>query len=239
MAKGWIKLHRKLIESPAFDNPKLLKIWVWCLCKASHTECEKLVGRQIVKLEPGQFVFGRLKAAESLNMNDRTVYDYIKTLEKLGMIYINSNNKFSVITVVNWELYQGNEIENQQQSTIKSTIESTIKSTIKSTIENNTNKNVKNDKECTKKERKNIYGTFKHVKLTDEEKDRLIADYGESFFKACISELDEYKERTGKTYKNDNLTIRKWVVDAVKRKGGVLNNDQRAEQRADYEQVCL
>ena len=101
MAQGWIKLHRKLIESPAFDNPKLLKIWVWCLCKASHTECEKLVGRQIVKLEPGQFVFGRLKAAESLSMNDRTVYDYIKTLEKLGMIYVNSNNKFSVITVVN------------------------------------------------------------------------------------------------------------------------------------------
>lgn len=156
MAEGWIKLHRKIIESSVFDNPKLLKLWVWCLCKASHSEREIVIGKQIVKINPGQFVFGRLAAADALKMNDRTVYDYIKTLEKLGMICINSNNKYSLVTVVNWELYQCSEYDNQQQSTIKSTMQSTMQSTIESTIKNDTNKNVKNDKECIKNV-KNIF----------------------------------------------------------------------------------
>ena len=66
--QGWIKLHRQVVESPVFDNPNLFKVWMWCLCKASHVEHEVVIGKQIVKLQAGQFVFGRLKAAEILRM---------------------------------------------------------------------------------------------------------------------------------------------------------------------------
>lgn len=143
MKQGWIKLHRKLTESSVFDNPKLLKTWIWCLCKASHTEHEVVVGKQVVNLQPGQFVFGRLKAADALKMNDRTVYDYMKMLEKMEMLRINSNNKFSVVSVENWVFYQEDTEELQHQNTQQTTI--------KSTIENHT---YKNEKECMKNERK-------------------------------------------------------------------------------------
>ena len=43
---------------------KYIKTWIWCICKASHTEHEVVVGKQIVNLQPGQFVFGRLKFLE-------------------------------------------------------------------------------------------------------------------------------------------------------------------------------
>ena len=72
------------------------------------------------------------------------------------------------------------------------------------------------------------------MKLTEEEKERLIDDYGESFFEMCVKVLDEYKEQTGKKYKNDNLAIRKWVVDAVKKKGVKSNGNK--EQRKYYEE---
>lgn len=84
--KSWIKLYRKLLESPIFENEKALKVWIWCLVKATHKEREQLVGKQIVHLEKGQFVTGRKKASEELKMKERTVYDYLKLLEQLSMI---------------------------------------------------------------------------------------------------------------------------------------------------------
>ena len=50
--EGYIKLYRKLLESPIFQNEKALKVWIWCLCKATHKEIDVLVGRQLVHLLP-------------------------------------------------------------------------------------------------------------------------------------------------------------------------------------------
>lgn len=127
----WIKLYRKLLVSPIFENEKALKVWIWCMLKATHIKREQLVGKQIVHLEKGQFVTGRKKASDELRMKDRTVYDYFKLLEELHMISINSNNKFSVITVEKWEDYQGiKQQDNNETTTNQQQI--------------NTNKNVKN-----------------------------------------------------------------------------------------------
>lgn len=127
----WIKLYRKLLVSPIFENEKALKVWIWCMLKATHIKRDQLVGKQIVHLEKGQFVTGRKKASDELRMKDRTVYDYFKLLEELHMISINSNNKFSVITVEKWEEYQGiKQQDNNETTTNQQQI--------------NTNKNVKN-----------------------------------------------------------------------------------------------
>ena len=50
--EGWIKLHRKLLTSNVFDNEKLLKVWIWCLMKATHKNSDPIVGLKIVKLKP-------------------------------------------------------------------------------------------------------------------------------------------------------------------------------------------
>ena len=104
--EGYIKLARKITNSSVFDNPYLLKIWIWILCKSTHKEYSQMVGLQEIHLKKGQLIFGRKKAAEQLKMKESNVYKLIKTLEKMGRITINSNNKFSLISVVNWETYQ-------------------------------------------------------------------------------------------------------------------------------------
>ena len=73
---------------------------------------------------------------------------------------------------------------------------------------------VSNSTKATK-ESKHKYGEFKHVLLTDKEKDKLLNELGEYKFNLVIKRLDEYIEETGKKYKNHNLTIRRWVIDAV------------------------
>ena len=127
----WIKLYRKLLKSPIFENEKALKIWIWCLLKATHIEREQLVGQQIIHLEKGQFIFGREKASEELKMTESTVYKYIKLLEKLQMISINSNNKFSVVSIEKWEDYQDKKQQDNNKITTKEQ-------------QSNTNNNVKN-----------------------------------------------------------------------------------------------
>ncbi|MGN1230556.1 MAG: transcriptional regulator [Anaerotignum sp.] len=146
---GWIKLYRKIVESPVFDNPELLKIWLWMLIKASHSEHEQLIGLQTVNLAEGQFVFGRNAASIELGMHPSKIYRLIKTLEKSGKIKVKSNNKFSVITVVNWGLYQGSGdaewTTNEQRANSSRT---------PNEQQMNTNKNEKNEKNG-KNERKN------------------------------------------------------------------------------------
>ena len=48
---GWIKLHRKILDSPIFQNEKLFKVFAYCLMKASHKEHTQLVGRRVVHLK--------------------------------------------------------------------------------------------------------------------------------------------------------------------------------------------
>ncbi len=103
---GWFKLHRCLISKPLFDNPKLLKVFVWCLAKATHKQHKVMVGRIEEYLQPGQFVTGRQAAAQELKLPQSTTWDYLKLLERNETIHIKSNNKYSVISVINWAEYQ-------------------------------------------------------------------------------------------------------------------------------------
>ena len=113
---GYIKLHRKIIYDEIFDNANLLKVWVWCLCKATHRERTVSVGLQTVSLMQGQFVTGRESAAEELGMKPSTAWRYIKKLEKSGNLDIKSNNKFSLVTVEKWDFYQVQSYAGGQQN---------------------------------------------------------------------------------------------------------------------------
>ena len=135
--QGWVKLYRTIMFSSVFSNPKLLKFWIWCLCKASSKPHTERVGLQEVNLEKGQFVFGRFVAAGELGMTNSSVYKYLKVLEKEQMIVVKSNNKFSVVSIVNWCIFQDKKDKEEQQNDNKETPKEQ---------QSNTNKNVKNVK---------------------------------------------------------------------------------------------
>ena len=138
---GFIKLERCLLSKSIFNNEKLLKVWIWCLLKATYKEYTEIIGRQEVVIQPGQFTTGRFKAGEELNMNSSTAWSYLKLLQKNQSIDIKSNNKFSVVTIVNWALYQLDKNNSDNKSDNKKTTDEQ---------QMNTNKNIKNDKNVKK-----------------------------------------------------------------------------------------
>ncbi len=177
MRDGWIKLHRKILENPIFENPKLLKMWIWCLLKASHKDKIKQVGLNQIEVKQGQFITGRLKGSMETNLNQATWYKYLKALEKLQYITINSNNKMTIVTIVNWGKYQSDTFEKEQQSNNKVTTkeqQSNNKVTTKEQQSNNKVthtriiKNDKNDKNINNNRRKRYADDSTEVRVATQ-----------------------------------------------------------------------
>lgn len=137
MHRGYIKTYRCLLESPVWQNEKLLKVWLWCLLKARHEAGTTMVGCQTIELSAGQFLFGRRAAALETGYPESTIWRLIKTLEKMEMLNIKATNKYSVVTVENWGFYQGETEEETKKTRRKRTT---------SGQQVDTNKNVKNVK---------------------------------------------------------------------------------------------
>lgn len=67
-----------------------------------------------------------------------------------------------------------------------------------------------------KKDPKEPYGAFGNVKLTIDEYNRLVKDYGQGETDKAIDYLDAYIEDKGYKSKSHNMAMRRWVFDAVK-----------------------
>lgn len=140
--QGWIKLHRRLLENTIFTSEKGLKIWVWCLLKANHQDQDVFSGRQRVHISAGQFIMGRNTAKEELKMAVGTIWFWLDLLEKDKYIERKSTNKYSIVTVLNYDKYQETERRlNADRTQIVQQIEP-----------NKNDKNEKNDKNSTKVE---------------------------------------------------------------------------------------
>lgn len=159
MQKGWIKLHRKLLDNPIWQDPHYMKLWMYCLLQASHAEHDQLVGNQIITLLPGQFVTGRISLAEEMNrgvapkkrQSESTWWRDLKRFEEWGMLNIKANSKYSIVTIDNWAFYQETEKEMDSKRTAD---EQQVNSEWTASEQHlNTNKNVKN---LSTKELKNL-----------------------------------------------------------------------------------
>ena len=207
---GWIKLHRKLLENPIFYNAELLQLFIYLLLRVNHEPKKMIFNCDEITINPGQVVTGRLSIAEDLKQNPNTVYKRLYNLKKLKILNIESNNKFSLVTIENWDLYQIEELESNNKSNNKVTTKEQ---------QSNTNKNVKNDKNDKKKDIKDIPPEKEkfndHVYLTVEQHKKLITDYGDQATSEYIERLNDYIGQIGakeaeKKYKCHYSVIRNW-----------------------------
>lgn len=163
IGKGWLKLWRKGEETKAFYHPGVWRLWTHCLMKANYKK-KKFVVEGLLKpvlVKPGQFITGRFELAEELGYSKKkaiTVWSWMKKLEKWGNLIIKSHNKFSLITIVNWKFYQGEDINL------------------------NTNLNNKISKEKNVKKKENAKSTSQELpEEATKEIDNLITLYKEKF----------------------------------------------------------
>ena len=117
--EGWLKLHRALIESAVFSDPEVLKVWIWLLCSVAYESHDVLFMGKVIQLQAGQIATGRKKIAQATDLSESKVYRALNILKNLGNISIKANNKFSIITVLNWEKFQSNSAGVNSKTTAK------------------------------------------------------------------------------------------------------------------------
>jgi hypothetical protein len=106
-----------------------------------------MIGLQEIDLMPGQFIFGRLKCSMETGLSEQIVRSCLQALKLTSNLTIKSTNKFSIITIINWDIYQVDECEFNQQIT-----------------SNLTNKQPTNNQQIT------TYKNIKNIKNIEEEK---------------------------------------------------------------------
>ncbi|WP_020585632.1 hypothetical protein [Desulfobacter curvatus] len=57
-------------------------------------------------MKKGQFIFGRKTAAKELKMSPSTIRNRMEKLKNVENLDIQTDTHFSIVTIVNWELYQ-------------------------------------------------------------------------------------------------------------------------------------
>jgi len=107
MRQGYIKLWRKALDNDWLKDHGLWAFWSYCLLRANHKACTVKVGFQEIRLEAGQFIFGRIQASRDLNMTEWKIRQCLTFLKRSGNLTSKTTNKFSIITITNWDTYQG------------------------------------------------------------------------------------------------------------------------------------
>jgi hypothetical protein len=201
MDNGFILLSRGILDSDVFASQKLLKIWIWCLCKANFKD--KTVplkfgkGEQIIKVKRGSFIFGRNKAEEELFIDGSTIYKSMQKLKQMEMIEIESNNQYSIVTICKYNDYQdAKEYKVTSKEQVKDN-QVTSKEQVSNTTNNYNNYNNDN------KEKNNI-PTFSDFLIYGKEKEPSICDKGLKL------KYDSWVENDWKDGNNSKIT--NWKV---------------------------
>ena len=231
--EGWIKIHRKILENPIIcKDSDYLAVWIYLLLNATHKEIPALFKGKKITLQKGQLITGRKSISNQLKISESKIYRIINDFKSEQQIEQQTSNQNSLITILNWDKYQQVEQQNEQQMNNERTADEQRVNTNKN--EKN-GKNVKNEiynipaseaetssADTAKANRKHKYGEYKNVLLKDKELQTLKKEYEN--WEELIKYLDEYIEMKGYKAKSHYLCIKKWVVDAVKKKSKKNNS---------------
>lgn len=110
-SKGWVKLHRSLAEWCWFSEPRTLQVFIYLLLNAQY-ETKQWRG---ITLRRGELIIGTHKLAKELDCTRQVVRTRLERLSECGSITITATNKYSIVSICNYDKYQMSPTDNNQQ----------------------------------------------------------------------------------------------------------------------------
>lgn len=116
---GWLKFHRSLLLWEWYHDPVCRGVFFHILLSANY-EPKRW---QSIEIFPGQLVTSYEKLGKPLGFGVQSVRTALHKLKSTGELTVQTNSKFSVITIIKWEQYQdtntpaNNQLTGNQQST--------------------------------------------------------------------------------------------------------------------------
>jgi len=109
--KGFIVLYRSLLDWEWYSD-KNTKILFLHLLLTANFEDKKWRG---IDVKRGQVISGRIELAKSTGLTEREIRTSLSKLKTTNELTIETTNKFSIITLTNYGLYQDIMEKNDQQ----------------------------------------------------------------------------------------------------------------------------
>lgn len=111
---GWIRLHRKIVENELLWDPEVEpfsrgQAWMDLVMAVNHKDKDVLIGKNLVRVNRGQKITSVRKLCARWGWGRHKVEDYLKLLVEHGMLVVEGTPHGTLVTVVNYELYQSNE----------------------------------------------------------------------------------------------------------------------------------
>lgn len=106
---GWIKLHRKLVSSRAWNTADAegKVILITLLLRASHAATQwRITASKTASLNPGQLFITYRTFAAKCGVSTKKITTELQRLESLGFISTKKGREGTIITVCNWAYYQ-------------------------------------------------------------------------------------------------------------------------------------
>lgn len=146
---GYIKVHRATKKHWLWNESRKrtkFEAWLDLLIMANHSMIKEAVGYDLIPIERGQVLTSQESLANSWKWNRESVRLFLRMLENDKMISVNATAKYTMITVCNYDTYQGQAPTSRHQTDIKPP--STLHQTATFNNAKNDN-NVKNEEEYT------------------------------------------------------------------------------------------
>jgi len=138
---GWIKIHRKIWDSPVWQTKPFSQgqAWIDMLLMANHKENDLFVGNRIIKIVRGSFITSQRQLARRWGWERSKVRRFLKVLSKATQVTTHqATHKTTHVSIINYDSYQN------MRPTLRPTLRPTKRP--KDDPHLPTNKNVKNEK---------------------------------------------------------------------------------------------
>ena len=146
MGQGWICLHRKIRECDLIWDDKPFsrgQAWIDLLMQVNHEDKEIMFNARGVIVKRGQRITSIRNLGEQWGWSRTKVKLFLEELKKAGMIEFESDTKKTLVTVINYGIYQDIDTEKVPQKSHRKATEKPQKDT------NNNDNNINNDNNNT------------------------------------------------------------------------------------------
>lgn len=137
--EGWITLHRKFLTWEWFDKPEMVQLFIWLLLNANYTD-KKWQGKVVKR---GQILTTTPKIMEALRFSEQQTRTCISRLKSTGEITCKATNKYTIITICNYDRYQNDNLESNGQNNGQTNTPATDKQRTNNGHNNNNNITIK------------------------------------------------------------------------------------------------
>lgn len=191
----------------------------------NHEDRKVLFNGKTIVVKAGQKITSVRKLSERWNWSKNKTLRFLMLLEGENMITKESDHNRTLLTIVNYDKYQG-QWDSDGDSHGDTNGDSHGDADVPQT-RNKRNKEIKN---------KNIYGTNHNVLLTDEEFEKLKSQFPD--YQTRIDDLSFYLSSKGAKYASHYMTILSWArKDAKKPRVKESGFNQISKRDIDFEDL--